>query len=69
MTILQRIPSIPDSGQFVAIYTHDYQVWSMTLKRTSSGILQYCEHTDQFEDYGTSVQWLESRNPTYYIAA
>lgn len=69
MTILQRVNAIPTSGQFVAIYTHDLRPWAITFFRNAHGLLQYSEESDQFENLGTSVQWLESMKPVYYIAA
>lgn len=69
MSILKRVHEMPDSGQFIAVYVHNDEVWAITIRRKLGTILQYNEESDDFEDRGTSAQWLKSMNPIYYVTA
>lgn len=69
MSILQRIPTIPESGQFVAVYAHDFKAWAAVYQVGLDGKIYYYDNEhDGFYDT-ISHEWLESMKPIYYVAA
>lgn len=64
---MREVDSQPTSGQFVAVWAYNGEVWSCVYKADSTGLVEYNSETDEFFAC-PPLDWMSKYAPKFFVS-